>query len=444
MQVSIEHTDDLEYRMTVEVPEEQLTAEIQARLSSLSKRTRIDGFRPGRVPVKVIERRYGGQVRHEATEHLIHSSFREALSAQNLAVAGRPRIEPAPSLPGKGLSYTATFEIYPQIKLGNVETLEITKPVTEITEVDVEAMIEKLRRDNQDWVPVERAASEGDKVNLDFVGFVDNKAIEAGEANGFEVLIGSSILLDGFEEGLKGHSAADEFDLELRFPEGNTKPELAGKPVRFSVKVNQVFEGRLPELEAPFFAKLGMGGSNLEAFKHGVRRSVELERDRAIRSLTKRNVWEALLGTNPVELPKGLVSEESRRLVEQRKRNMLAQGIPKEKLPNLSEESCAHEARQRLTLGLILIEIVRQNGLQADPEKVRQSVEAIAAGYQRPHAVIKWYYENENHLTGVKNAVLEDEAVAWTLSKARVREVPLPFDVLMNPVHTEHLAPINT
>ncbi|MGH8580368.1 MAG: trigger factor [Gammaproteobacteria bacterium] len=444
MQVSVEHTGDLERRMTVEVPEEQLTAEIQARLSLLSKRTRIDGFRPGKVPVKVIERRYGGQVRYEATEHLIHSSFREALSAQNLVVAGRARIEPAPSLPGKGLSYTATFEIYPQIKLGDVETLEITKPATEITEIDVDAMIEKLRRENQDWVPVERAASEGDKVNLDFVGFVDNKVIEAGQANGFEVLIGSSILLDGFEEGLKGHSAADEFDVELRFPEGYAKPELAGKPVRFSVKVNQVLEGRLPELEAPFFAKLGMSGSNLEGFKHEVRKSMELARDRAIRSLTKRNVWEALLLANSVELPKGLVSEECRRVVEQRKKNMLAQGIPKEKLPNFSEESCAQEARQRLALGLILIEIVRQNGLQADPLRVRQSIEAIAASYQHPHTIIKWYYENENHLTGVKNAVLEDEAVAWTLSKARVRDVPLPFDVLMNPVHTEHLAAINT
>ncbi|MGH8602016.1 MAG: trigger factor [Gammaproteobacteria bacterium] len=438
MQVSIEHTGDLEYRMTVEVPEEQLTAEIQARLSSLSKRTRIDGFRPGKVPVKVIERRYGGQVCHEATEHLIHASFREALVAENLAVAGRARIEPAPSLPGEGLSYTATFEIFPQIELGDVETLEITKPVTEITEIDVDAMIEKLRRDNQDWVPVERAASEGDKVNLDFVGFVDEKAIEAGQAKGFEVLIGSSILLDGFEEGLKRHSVADEFDLELRFPETYAKLELAGKPVRFAVKINQVLEGRLPELAAPFFTKLGIGGSTIEALKREVRKTMELERDGAIRSLTKRNLWEALLRANSVELPKGLVSEESRRLIEQRKKNMLARGIPKEKLPNLSEESCAQEARQRLALGLILIEIVRQNGLQADPVKVRQSVEAIAASYQHPHAVVKWYYEDENHLTAVKNAVLENEAVAWTLSKARVREVPLPFNSLMDPVHTEH------
>lgn len=184
--------------------------------------------------------------------------------------------------------------------------------------------------------------------------------------------------------------------------------------------------------------------NTLDAFKDEVRRSMELERDRAIRSLTKRNVWQALLRENSVELPKGLVSEESRRLVEQRKKNMLAQGIPKEKLPSFSEESCAQEARQRLALGLILIEIVRQNGLQADPVKVRQSVEAIASGYQHPHAVIKWYYEEENRLTGVKSAVLEDEALAWTLGKARVTEVPLPFDVLMNPVHTEHLAPINT
>ncbi|MGH8610181.1 MAG: trigger factor [Gammaproteobacteria bacterium] len=441
MQVSIEHTGDLECRMTVEVPEEQVKAEVQSRLSSLSKHTRVDGFRPGKVPVKVIERRYGGRVRYEVMEHLMQSSFQEALLAENLAVAGRARIEPAQSSPGKGLSYTATFEIYPQIKLADVGKLEITRPATEITEIDVDAMIERLRHENRDWVPVERTASEGDKVNIDFVGFVDDKPIEAGQASGFEVLIGSSILLDGFEDGLKRHGVGDEFDLELRFPEKYAKPELAGKPVRFSVKVNQVLEGKLPELEAPFFTKLGMGENSLEAIRRVVRKTMERERDSAIQNRTKQNVLEALLRANSVELPKGLLSEESRRLVEQRKKDLLAQGLPKEKLPKLSEESYAQEARQRLALGLILIEIVRQNGLKADPAKVRQSVEAIAASYQHPQAVIKWYYEDENRLTGVKNAVLEQEAVAWTLSKARVAELPLPFDALMNP---EHQTPITT
>lgn len=441
MQVSVEHTGDLECRMTVEVPEEQVKAEVQSRLGSLSKQTRVDGFRPGKVPVKVIERRYGGQVRYEVMEHLMQSSFQEAVLAENLAVAGRARIEPAQSSPGKGLSYTATFEIYPQINLGEVEKLEITRPATEITEIDVDAMIERLRYENRDWVPVERTASQGDKVNLDFAGFVDDELMEGGQANGFEVLIGSSILLDGFEDGLKGHGVSDEFDLELRFPEKYAKPELAGKPVRFSVKVNQVLEGKLPELEAPFFTKLGIGENSLEAFRGDVRKTMERERDSAIRNRIKQNVLEALLRANSVELPKGLLSEESRRLVEQRKKDLLAHGLPREKLPKLSEETYAQEARQRLALGLILIEIVRQNGLKADPAKVRQSVEAIAANYQHPQAVIKWYYEDENRLTGVKNAVLEQEAVAWTLSKARVAEVPLPFDALMNP---EHQTPITT
>lgn len=437
MQVSVEELGSLERRVRVEIPEERIAGEVENRLKDLSRTTRIDGFRPGKVPLKVVQQRYGNQVRAEVIGETVRSSLYEALTEKQLNPAGQPRIEPEQTAAGQGLTYIATFEVFPEVKPGPVSELVVERPVCDVNDADVEQMIETLRGQQKQWEPVERAAAEGDSVVVDFTGRVDGEIFEGGEAQGFQVEIGAGRLIPGFEEGLVGASAGDTRTLKLSFPDDYGKEELAGKPVEFEVSVKQVQAAKLPELDDEFFRGFGVTEGGLDAFKAEVKRNMQREAGQAVRSRTKEAVMDALYQANSVELPAALVEAEQDRLLEQAKNNLRQYGIGEEHLQGMDRESYAEQARKRVALQLLVRELISANDFKVETSEVRELIEKNAAGYEHPEEVVNWYFADKSRLAEVEALVMEDKLIDWILQQAKVTEKPYTFDALMNKGQTE-------
>lgn len=430
MQINVEASDGLERRMTVQVPEEEIAPEVEARLKNMGRTARVHGFRPGKVPMKVLKRNYGPQVRGEVVSQVLQRTFFEAVSQEQLKPVSAPTIDKVASEPGEGVSYTAVFEIYPDVRTPDVTTLQIVRPVGEVTDQDVDAMIEKLRRQRLTWEDVEREAVEGDQVEMDYRGTVDGEAFEGNENKGVTVVLGSGRLINGFEEGLIGARPGEERELQLTFPEDYHATELAGKAVFFTVKINKVQEPRLPELDEAFIKDFGVEAGTEEAFRNEIRANMEREFADAQRSRTKEKVMDALIAANPVELPKTSVEEEQQRLAEQTTQNLLHQGVANADL-NLTSDLFQDQAQRRVALGLLLGEIVKDQGLHPDPEKIRERVETIASTYEQPQQVVSWYYGDRQRLLEIESVVMEDQIVDWILSRAQVSEESTTFDDLM-------------
>lgn len=437
MQVSVEELGALERRLRVEIPEDKIAGEVESRLKNMTRTARIDGFRPGKVPLKLVQKRYGNQVRAEVIGETVRSSFYEAVTEKDLHPAGAPKIEPEKTEAGEGLTYTATFEVYPEVKPAAVDTLKIERPVCEVNETDVEQMIETLRKQQRQMQPVERAAAEGDALIVDFTGRVDGEVFEGGQAQDFQVEIGAKRLIPGFEEGLTGAGAGETKTLKLAFPEDYHKAELAGKPVEFEVTVKQVLAPELPELNDEFFKSFGVTEGGLEAFKAEVRKNMEREAEQTVRQRTKEAVMEALYEANSIDLPAALVEAEQDRLLEQAKNNLRQYGVTDEQLEGMSKDTYADEARKRVALQLLVRELIQEQGFKAETGEVRELIEKNASGYELPEEIVNWYFADKSRLAEVEALVLEDKLVDWILSQASVTETPYTFDALMNKGQTE-------
>ncbi len=437
MQVSVEELGTLERRVRVEIPEDRIASQVEDRLKNLSRTTKMDGFRPGKVPLKVVQKRYGDQVRAEVVGETLRSSFYEALTEKQLNPAGQPKIEPEQTDAGQGLTYTATFEVYPEVKPAPVDQLTIERPVCEVNETDVEQMIETLRKQQQELEPVERAATDGDTLQVDFVGRVDGEIFEGGEGQDMQVEIGAGRLIPDFEEGLKGARPGETRTLDITFPEDYGKAELAGKPATFEVTVKQVQEPRLPALDDEFFQKFGVTEGGIDAFKAEVKRNMQREAEQALRSRTKQAVMDALYAANTVEVPAAMVEAEQERLLEQAKNNLRQYGIGEEQLQGMDKESYADEARKRAALQLLVRELVQANDFKAETSEVRALIERNAAGYENPEEIINWYFADKSRLSEVEALVMEDKLIDWILDQATVTEQPYTFDALMNKGQTD-------
>jgi trigger factor len=365
----------------------------------------------------------------------VRSSFLEAVESENLRLVGEPEIGRFEAEAGKGVSYTATFEVYPEVEVCDPGNLKVQTLVCDITEADIDIMVETLRRRQRTWEPVERSAQKGDQLDIDFQGYVDEEPLEDGEAKGFTFELGSSDLLEGFEAGLIGANALDELTLNLEFASDYHKKDLAGKPVRFEIQVNKVLEPRLPDLDEDLFRQFGVEEGGLQAFRDEVRKTMERERDQQVRKRVKQRVMDALLDANSVVLPKVLVDRETESLRRQIDSHVAPQS--KDRAESQTIPLLEKEARRRVELGLILAEIINRNGLRADPARVRKFIDKIAASYNQPSAVVKWYYDDRKRLAEVENTVLEDQVTDWVLERAQVQELPISFDALMNPRQTE-------
>lgn len=424
--------------MTVSVPEDRIADQVKDRLKELVRTVKIDGFRPGKVPFGVVQKRFGSRVREEVIGEVLRTSFSEALSAEELRPVGEPSIEPGNIEPGNGMSYTATFEVYPAIEIAPVEELKIEKPVCEIGDHDLTKMIETLRDQHKTWNPVGRESADGDQVTIDFEGKIDGEVFEGGTAENFELVLGLGQMIEGFEEGLVGKAAGAETVLELKFPENYQATHLAGKDTEFKVTVKQVAEPVLAELNDEFFAKFGVQEGGEEAFRKEVLENMERERDRALQRQFNTAVLETVAAANELPLPRALIEAETRRMQQQALQSMMQRGAPPENFdPAAMADMFQKPAEKRVKLGLLMAEMIKTAGITADPAKVRETIESMAASYEDSAAVMKWYYEEPQRLQEIEAMCLEDEAVSWIVGRAEVSEVPISFDDLMNPVQTD-------
>ena len=432
MEVSIENTGDLERKLTIQIPEDQIQPKVQSRLQSLSKTTKVQGFRPGKVPMKVIQGRYGAQVRQEIVGQLVQSSFQEAISQENLRPAGMPTIDPLDDKENEGLEYTATFEIMPDITLNPIEKLSVEQPESTVEPADVDTLTETLRKQNSELMEVDRKAKQGDTLIVDFEGKVDGEVFEGGTATDFSIELGSNQLIDGFESGLIGTQKDDQKDLNLTFPDDYHAENLAGKKVVFSVTVKTVKEPKLPELDEAFFKRFAIEEGGLDAFKNMLKNNMERELFQRTKQLTRDNILDALYEANEVNLPNVLVENEAQRLLEEMRERFKSQGIPPEAMDKVDASTYNEQAKKRVTLHLLLSEIIKQNELKADPAKVREIIESQAQGYEDPNAIINWYYADQSRLADIEAMALEDDIVNWVLEKAKVKTKKITFDEIMN------------
>ncbi|HEB55685.1 MAG TPA: trigger factor [Gammaproteobacteria bacterium] len=432
MQVSVTTTEGLERRMSVEVPADRVDQEVQQRLKSMSGSVRMAGFRPGKVPFKVIQQRYGAQVRQEVQAELLRSTLYEALQQENLRPAGAPKVELDAS-EGSNLAYTATFEIYPEVDVTIPKETKVEKLVADITDQDVDNMIEKLRKQRASWATVERAAQDGDQLVIDFIGKIEGEAFEGGEAKDYPLTLGAGRFIAGFEELLIGSSAGETKDVTVTFPEDYQNEELAGKEAVFSVTVKEVKEPTLPALDdREFMQALGVSEGGVEELKAEVKSSMERELAQTIAAKFKNDVLEAVLEANPVELPQALVDSEIQIMMNEARQSM---GMPpaegEQEINDEIRAAFEEKARRRVALGLLIGEILKEQGIKADADKVRERIEEQASSYEDPESVINWYYQDRSRLSGVEALVLEDQVVDWIAEQFEVEETAKSFDEVM-------------
>jgi trigger factor len=436
MQVTVETIQGLERRVKVQVPEDQVQGEISKRLTNIAQSARLPGFRPGKAPMKVITQRYGKKVREEVVGELVQSSFHEAIVQERLRPAGTPTIDPLEWESGSGVAYTAVFDVYPEVSLPPIESLKIARPDAAVTDTDLDAMLERLRKQRRTWAAVERAATPGDRVVVDFQGTCEGEAREDLKTEGYAVELGARQLFKAFEDSLVGAQAGQELSLDLHFPSDFRAGELAGKPVNFQVKVNSVEEPTLPDIDDDFAAGFGVEEGGIERFKSEVRANMQRELEEGVRTATKQRVMEALLAGRDLELPESLTKREVERSMAQRRVELAHSGVDVSAI-ELQEQDFEESAKRRVSLGLLIGELIKENGIKADPAEIRARIDSIASTYEDPEQVVRWYYSEPERLSEVESTVLEDTVVAWILERAEVVDQASSFDEILNPGQTQ-------
>lgn len=426
MSVSLETLEGLERRITFSVPAEKVKEEMNKQFNELAKRAKLSGFRPGKVPMRVVEQRYGKEVQEEVLDKLRGTYFREALQQENVKPAGVKRVENLATQPDQEWQFAVIFEVYPQIKLADIATLQVERLVAEVTEQDVEAMLEKVRKQQATWEEVTRPAEQGDRLIIDFTGTQNDVAFAGGSAKDFALVLGSNAFIPGFEDGLLGIKAGESRDLDLTFPENYQAKELAGKPVRFAVTVHKVMQAILPAIDEAFIARFGLEEGGIDALKHEIKSMQQRQLQQVLRDKLKQQVLDQLLEKNPLQVPEVLVSHECERLREQ----MIAKLKAKKDL-RLPAEMFKEQAEKRVKLGLIMAELIEQLALKPDADRVRARLEEIAASYQQPEQVIAWYYSHKEHLQEIEAQVLEEQVVEGILEKAKVVDKTTSFQELI-------------
>jgi trigger factor len=431
MQVTIESLEGLQRKMTVALPAEKIDSAVDKKLKQLSKTVRLDGFRPGKVPVSIVRQKFAAQVRSEVMGDMVESSYRDALIQEKVRPAGMPRIEPVEGADEGGMTYAAVFEVYPEIESVELAALEIEKPTAEITDDDIDAMVNKLLEQRKDWVEVERAADQGDKVITDFDGKIDGESFAGGSGQDMEVEIGAGRMLKEFEDGLKGMVKGDEKTIDVNFPEDYRGKEVAGKTAQFSLKVSAVREPRIPELDAELIKSFGVDSGDEAEFRKDVRANMEKELAQKVKAEAKNAAMAQLLKHNEVAAPQAMVSDEIKNLKQQMAQNM-GQDPSNMDLDSLPDDLYQEEAERRVKLGLLVGELVRIEDIQLDRARFDNTLQEIAATYEQPQQVVDYYRQNQEARSSLEGMVLEDQVVDHIMNKAKVSEKMLGFDELMN------------
>jgi trigger factor len=432
MQANLENLSTLERRLSVAVPMAEIDQEVDTRLKRLTRTVKMDGFRPGKVPLKVVAQQYGPQVRQEVLGDTLQRSFGEAVRQQNLKVAGYPRFEPKPFSEGASeFEYSATFEVYPEVQLGDVTGSKISRPQLEVGDAEIDRTVEIMRKQRVIYDAAERAAENGDRVTMSYKGTIDGAEFAGGKAENQSVVLGEGRLLPDFESQLQGMKAGDTKTFELRFPDDYHGKDVAGKTATFEISVSEVAAPKLPEIDAEFAKTLGVEDGDIAKMRSEIKANLEREVKGRLKARVKDQVMQALLDSTKVEVPKSLIESEIERLRELTRQDFAARGMPvKDDMP-LPAEVFEKQAERRVNLGLILAELVKAHQLQAKPEQVRAIVEEQAQSYENPQEVVRWYYQSPERLREIESMVLEDNVVEWALKTAQVDDQSIAFDELM-------------
>ncbi len=426
-QVSVESTNELERRIRVQVPAENIDSEVEVRLKSVARTARIKGFRPGKVPAKVIRQHYGGQVRKEVLNEMLQSSYAEAIKKEELNPAGGPRIEPETMEKGQDLTYVATVEVYPEFSLTGIEAIKLKKPVVDIGDKDIDSMIETLRRQQGSWVGVDRKSKAGDQIIIDFEGKLKGEVIDGGRGEAVPVEIGQGRMLKEFEDNLLGLEAAAEKEFTVKFPKDYHDETLNGQKIGFAVTVKEVCERQLPELDADFIKEFGVASGEVADFRQEVCDNMQKESDSKVRGEIKRQVMDQLLAANPIGLPGVLVDQESASL---QRDTMQRMGITDvDKAPPL--ESFRDTAEQRVRLGLLVSAVISENNLELDRDRIQQKLDEVCEPYENPDEIRKIYLGNQQLMSQIENALIEEQVIDWLVSQATVSDKQTTFDKLM-------------
>jgi len=431
MQVSIESSTGLERQLKIGVPADRVESEVAQRLQKATKTVSIKGFRKGKVPLKVVKQQFGKGVRQEVVGEIVNSSFYEAIAQEKLQPVGQPRIDDIKDSEGQDLEFLAVFEVYPEIALADLDKVSITRPVTDLSDADLDKMIDVLRDQQASFEASEKPAVDGDQLNIDYVGTKGGEEFAGGKAEGQDLVLGSNSMIPGFEDGLVGANAGDEKVLKLKFPKDYHAEELKGAKVEFAVVVNSVSSKQLPEMNDEFFKLYGVDAGGLEKFREDVQNNMERELRNAVRSKVKNRVMNQLFDLNKVELPAALVDNE----ITQLKQQMVQQfgGGQQIDLSMLPDDMFREKAERRASLGVIVSEIVKVEELTPDEDSVRERINEIASTYEQPKEVVDYYYSQRQLLSSVEAVVLEDQVTELVLSKAKVADEECSYEDAVKP-----------
>jgi trigger factor len=430
MAAQVETLGALERRVSMTLPVEDIDRQVDERLKKLARNIKMPGFRPGKVPIKLVAQTYGPQVRSEVLGDAVQKAFSEVVKEANLRVAGYPRIEKKDGADEKALEFSATFEVYPEIKVGELADRTIERPSVNVDDAAVDRTIDILRKQRTRYSAASRPAQEGDRVSVDFEGSIGGQPFEGGKASGFAFTLGQSRMLPQFEEAARGMSAGETKTFSLKFPDDYHGKDVAGKEASFTVTMNGIEEPQLPALDTDFAKSLGVADGDVDKMRAEVRANVEREVKKRVEARLKAQVMDALLATTPMELPKSLVDMEASQLLQRAAADLQARGMKPEQV-GLNGAMFQEQARRRVALGLIIGEVARTESLQPKPAEVRALVEQEAQTYESPAEVVKWFYMQPERLSEMEAVALEANVVKWVLSRAKVVDKEVPFDELM-------------
>ena len=431
MEITVESVSNLERKMTVVVPASEITPKVEERIKRAASQARIKGFRPGKVPVREVRRRFGEGILQEVASEVMQESYSNAITQETLKPAGMPQIDDVVIESDKDLSFSATFEVMPEVVPGDVSGVTVSQPKAEVISSDLDAMVEKLREQRKEYQSVERAAQNDDQVTIDFAGTKDSEAFDGGSGEDHQLILGSGSMIPGFEDGIVGMVIGEEKTLSLTFPEEYHAEALAGADVEFLVSLKGVAEPTLPALDEEFFKLFNVEEGGEEAFRAEVQRNMEKELQSAIENRVKSQVMDGLLEVTEVEVPKALVDDECGRM----RQNMVQQFGGGQQFDEnmLPKELFAEEAEKRVRLGLIVNAVVETESIEADADRVREKIEDIASSYEQPEQLINYYYSNEQALSQVQGLVLEEQVVATLLEKMSVETVEMSYEEAIQP-----------
>ncbi|RWU12798.1 trigger factor [Pseudidiomarina gelatinasegens] len=430
MQVSVETTQGLERRATITVPADVIENEVKRLLKDEYRNRRINGFRKGKVPPNVLQKLYGKEARARAASNLMQSKYFEAMMQEKINPVGMPAIEPKVNEEGKDLEFVATFEVYPEVKVAALDKLNVEKPDVEVTDKDVDNMLDTLRKQHATWKEIKRKSKKGERITIDFTGSIDGEEFEGGKATDFALELGEGRMIPGFEDEIIGMKAGEEKIIKVTFPDDYHAENLKGKEAQFVVVAKKVEERELPELSDEFVTQFGIQEGGVEALKAEVRKNMQRELKNAVQSKVKEQVLKGLVENNDVNLPKAMIDQEVDVL---RRQAMQRFGGNQAQMPQLPADLFEEQAKERVKVGLLLGEVIRGNELKVDEKKVDEIIENNASAYEDPAEVIAYYKGNEEMMQQIRNVALEEQAIEFILENAKVKAKKTSFDELMNP-----------